>query len=87
VNLIENHQRRVEVLEEMARVIFREWFVSFRFPGHENANFVVSKKGRIPSDWSISTLGYSARWLSGGTPSTTKAEYWGAAFHGLRAGV
>lgn len=46
--LIENNRRRVEVLEEMARAIYREWFVHFRFPGHENATFVDSDLGPIP---------------------------------------
>jgi type I restriction enzyme S subunit len=34
--LIENNQRRIKILEEMARALYREWFVHFRFPGHEN---------------------------------------------------
>jgi type I restriction enzyme S subunit len=85
-DLIDNNQRRVEVLEEMARAIYREWFVDFRFPGHENANFLESKIGRLPSDWSITTLGDSARWLSGGTPSTTNGEYWGGRIPWITSG-
>jgi type I restriction enzyme S subunit len=49
-DLIENNRRRVEVLEEMARAIYREWFVHFRFPGHEDATFVDSDLGPIPPD-------------------------------------
>ena len=55
--LIENNRRRVEVLEEMARAIYREWFVHFRFPGHENATFVDSDLGPIPEGWDIGTVG------------------------------
>ena len=36
-DLIENNRRRIEILEEMAQAIYREWFVNFRFPGHETA--------------------------------------------------
>lgn len=38
-DLIENNTRRIEVLEEMARRLYEEWFVQFRFPGHEDAVF------------------------------------------------
>jgi type I restriction enzyme S subunit len=36
--LIENSQRRIRLLEDMARALYREWFVHFRFPGHESVN-------------------------------------------------
>lgn len=49
--LIENNRRRVEVLETMARAIYREWFVHFRFPGHENVTLVDSPLGPLPRDW------------------------------------
>ena len=35
--LIENNRRRIALLEEAARLLYREWFVHFRFPGHEHA--------------------------------------------------
>jgi type I restriction enzyme, S subunit len=50
-DLIGNNRRRVEVLEEMARAIYREWFVHFRFPGREDATFVDSDLGTIPEGW------------------------------------
>lgn len=52
-DLIENNQRQVEVLEEMARAIYREWFVHLRYPGHEDAAFVHSPLGRIPEGWAV----------------------------------
>lgn len=51
--LIENNRRRVEVLEEMARVIYREWFVHFRYPGHEDIPLVDSELGPIPEGWEV----------------------------------
>ncbi len=56
-DLIENNWRRVELLEQMAQAIYREWFVHFRFPGHEDATFVDSPLGPIPDAWEIVPLG------------------------------
>ena len=49
--LIENNLRRIKILEEMAQNLYREWFVKFRFPGHEQARFVDSPLGMIPEGW------------------------------------
>jgi len=49
--LIENNQRRIRILEEMARSLYREWFVHFRFPDHENHPRVASSLGEIPKGW------------------------------------
>ena len=50
-DLIENNTRRIKILEEMASAIYREWFVEFRFPGHEGAEMVESEFGLIPQRW------------------------------------
>ena len=50
-DLIENNTRRVQVLEQMARDLYREWFVEFRFPDHESAEFVEDEHGRRPEGW------------------------------------
>lgn len=55
-DLIENNTRRIAILEEMARRIFEEWFVRFRFPGHEQVKMVESELGLIPEGWSWGTL-------------------------------
>src|SRR3989338_8633202 len=55
--LIENNQRRIRILEEMARSLYREWFVHFRFPGHEKVKLVDSSLGRIPQGWEVKKLG------------------------------
>ena len=52
-DLIENNTRRIAILEEMAQAIYREWFVNFRFPGHENAKMVDSPLGQIPEGWEV----------------------------------
>ena len=49
--LIENSQRRIRLLEAMARSLYREWFVHFRFPGHEDHPRVASALGEIPAGW------------------------------------
>ena len=50
-DLIENNTRRIAIQEEMAQAIYREWFVNFRFPGHENVKLVDSALGKIPEGW------------------------------------
>ncbi|MCF8156800.1 MAG: restriction endonuclease subunit S [Rhodoferax sp.] len=54
--LIENSQRRIKILEAMARGLYREWFVHFRFPGHENHPRVASALGEIPQGWEVKRL-------------------------------
>lgn len=51
--LIENNQRRIRILEAMARALYREWFVHFRFPGSENHPRVASALGEIPLGWDV----------------------------------
>ncbi len=55
-DLIENNRRRIEILEEMARLLYREWFVYFRFPGHEDVELVDSDLGPIPDGWAWRNL-------------------------------
>ena len=58
-DLIENNTRRINILEEMAQTIYREWFVEFRFPGHEGVEMVESELGLIPQGWEVGKLGDS----------------------------
>jgi type I restriction enzyme S subunit len=55
-DLIENNLRRIKILEEMAQSLYREWFVHFRFPGHESAKFVDSALGQIPEGWELKVM-------------------------------
>lgn len=56
-DLIENNTRRIAILEEMARRIYEEWFVRFRFPGHEQVKIVESELGLIPDGWLQTAVG------------------------------
>jgi len=67
-DLIENNLRRIRILEEMAQSLYREWFVHFRFPGHEGVRMVDSPLGRIPEGWEVKTLGDLAQEVRRGIP-------------------
>ncbi len=54
--LIENNQRRIRILEDMARSLYREWFVHFRYPGHESVPLTDSPLGQIPQGWEVKKL-------------------------------
>ncbi len=86
-DLIENNTRRIAILEEVAQRLYREWFVEYRFPGHEGVRMVdpvetlhaTSLPGPIPEGWEVKRFSDIADVLSGGTPKTTVPEYWGGA--------
>jgi type I restriction enzyme S subunit len=52
-DLIENNRRRMALLEESARLLYREWFVRLRFPGYEHTSVVDG----VPQGWERKTLG------------------------------
>ncbi len=52
-DLIENNRRRIQLLEESARLLYREWFVHLRFPGHEHVKIIDG----VPEGWERKTLG------------------------------
>jgi type I restriction enzyme S subunit len=56
-DLIENNTRRIKILDEMAQALYREWFVKFRFPGHENVKMVESEIGMVLEGWEVKKLG------------------------------
>ena len=66
--LMENSQRRIRILEAMARALYREWFVHFRFPGHEKLSRVASPFGNIPDGWEAKKLGEVATITMGLSP-------------------
>lgn len=72
--LIENSQRRIKVLEAMARALYREWFVHFRFPGHEHCPRVPSALGDIPQGWQVRKLGEISSYISRGITPRYDAE-------------
>ena len=58
---IENNQKRIKLLEQMAENLYKEWFVRFRFPGFENAEF----EGGVPKGWEYKPLGEIASFERG----------------------
>lgn len=73
-DLIEVNQRRIAILEDMARRLFDEWFVRFRYPGHGAVPLVETELGMVPEGWLPTTLGEIAR-VKWGDTSKTKASY------------
>ncbi len=69
-NLIENNRRRIKLLEKSARLLYREWFVHLRFPGHEHVKVVDG----VPDGWERKSIAEMFDTTSGGTPSRTNAE-------------
>lgn len=74
--LMENSQRRIRILEEMTRGLYREWFVHFRFPGHDKVARIASPLGDVPRGCEVVPFTEIADVLSGGTPKTDVVEYW-----------
>ena len=81
-DLIENNTRRINILEDMAQTLYQEWFVHFRFPGHENVAMVESPLGPIPEGWGLGSFGEISlnfdrrrKPLSGRVRSTMQGEY------------
>ena len=66
-DLIEANNRRIELLEQTAQELYKEWFVRFRFPGHENAKF----EDGIPEGWEIKRMNEFC-YLTDGTHDTPK---------------
>jgi type I restriction enzyme S subunit len=86
-NLIENNNLRISILEEMAQRLYREWFVHFRFPGHENVKIVEAEHGKIPEGWRSGIVSdICDKIFSGGTPTTTVDEYWNGDLPWLSSG-
>ena len=75
-DLIENNRRRIALLEQAARLLYREWFVHFRFPGHETAEFVDG----LPEGWVTNTLADLAMRVDYGFTASADREIDGPRF-------
>ncbi len=66
-DLIENNEKRIKALEEMAQLLYTEWFVRFKFPGHKKVKMVDSgtEYGMIPEEWEIGSISLLANVISG----------------------
>lgn len=71
-DLIENNRRRIQLLERAARLLYREWFIHLRFPGHEHTPIING----IPVGWEKKAAYNMMNIHSGGTPKTTIYDYW-----------
>jgi type I restriction enzyme S subunit len=71
-DVIENNRRRMALLEEAARQLYEEWFVRFRFPGHDQTRIVNG----VPERWQRVTAFDAMEVMSGGTPKTTTLDFW-----------
>lgn len=65
-DLIENNRQRIVLLEEAARQLYKEWFVRFRFPGHEHVKIIDG----VPDGWERKLLGEIARVVMGQSPQS-----------------
>jgi type I restriction enzyme S subunit len=83
--LIENNQKRIKILEEMAQRLYTQWFVKFKFPGHENIKLVDSgtEYGMIPEGWEVKKLSEIANIVMGQSPESAyyNEEGIGLPFH------
>ena len=73
-DLIDNNRCRIGLWGEATRLLYREWFVHFRFPGHARFEIIDG----LPEGWKRRTFGAVCQAVGGGTPSTSKPEYWSA---------
>ncbi|MCU0392273.1 MAG: restriction endonuclease subunit S [Thermoflexibacter sp.] len=71
-DLIENNLRRIQLLEQTAQQLYKEWFVRLRFPNYENTPF----ENGLPKGWEVRKIGDSFEILGGGTPDTENRSYW-----------
>jgi len=69
-DLIENNTRRIAILEQVAQLLYREWFVHFRFPGHESVPTANSELGPIPEGWAVTALKIICHLVAGQSPKS-----------------
>lgn len=71
--LIKSNNKRINLLEQMAENLYKEWFIRFRFPGYEDVEF----ENGIPKEWKIGRLKDYGRVETGKTPSTEVTDNYG----------
>ena len=72
-DLIEINRKRIALLEEMARRLFEEWFVCFRYPGHQSD----TSKSSVPRGWTTTAIRELGRVVTGKTPSKANPDFFG----------
>jgi type I restriction enzyme S subunit len=73
-SLLENNRRRIQLLEQSARLLYREWFVNLRFPGHEHVRIIDG----VPEGWEKETITSLGQVITGKTPSTKEEDNYGS---------
>ncbi len=77
-DLIENDGKRIKILEDMAQRLYTEWFVNFKFPGHEKVKIVDSPLGKMPDGWEVKKIEDVCSKITDGShwsPKTVDAGY------------
>jgi type I restriction enzyme S subunit len=64
--LIENNSRRIDILEDVIRRLYDEWFVRLRFPGHQKTSTIESESGLVPLGWSLKSVGDVCSYINRG---------------------
>lgn len=84
-DLIENNTRRITIVEQMAQMLYREWFVNFRFPCHDKVKMVDSELGQIPNAWRVIKIGELLTFhIGGGWGEETKSNEFSFKAHVIR---
>jgi type I restriction enzyme S subunit len=73
-DLIENNRRRIQLLEQSARLLYREWFIYLRFPGHEHVRIIDG----VPEGWEKETITSLGQVITGKTPLTKEEDNYGS---------
>ncbi len=78
-DLIDNNSRRIQLLESMAKLLYDEWFVKFKFPSHETVKIVDSGTdfGETPKGWQVKRMSDFGDVITGKTPPTKDEENYG----------
>lgn len=81
-DLIENNTRRIVLLEQMAQTLYRQWFVAYKFPWHQDVEMVDSgtEFGMIPQGWEVKKIGEVWKVITWKTPSKEKKEFYDGDF-------
>lgn len=78
--VIENSRRRIQLLEQAARLLYKEWFVHLRFPGHEHTQIIDG----VPEGWSMRPIKDVVEGVYDGPHSTPPAADEGPIFLGIK---
>ena len=74
--IITNNLKKIEFLEEISQRIYKEWFVNFKYPGHDNDKLVDSELEMIPEGWKVKRVSDKFKTVLGGTPSRKNEDFW-----------